>query len=377
MKKFIYLILILFLFFCCAPKQEKVDRIIEDGVEVVINHLEPYQTGNISSFNLEEIFKIDTEKDEIENLGISDIQGFEVNSEEEIFILKTRKGEGDFIFKFNRNGEFVESFGPQGEGPGEFQNPYHIALDNEDNIVIIDSGRPILLKYDKDGVFINDYKMTRGEVRVTSGPRANLLVLEGSFDPENGKQIFSLKLSNPDLEVLQPIDNYSFEWPPREKFRPTEPLFCWSASRDNIFVAKEGREYEIWVYDFNGKLIRKIKKEYKQIPVSEDYKKKLLKQFPDNLRNRIYFPEFHPPFQSLVAGDDGTLLVPTFEEGNIPGEFMFDIFNEDGVFIGRKSLNIWIWGGHLWVRIRANKLYCLKEKETGYKALFVYNMKWE
>jgi len=354
-----------------------VDRIIEDGVEVVINHLEPYQTGNISSFNLEEIFKIDTEKDEIENLGISDIQGFEVNSEEEIFILKTRKGEGDFIFKFNRNGEFVESFGPQGEGPGEFQNPYHIALDNEDNIVIIDSGRPILLKYDKDGVFINDYKMTRGEVRVTSGPRANLLVLEGSFDPENGKQIFSLKLSNPDLEVLQPIDNYSFEWPPREKFRPTEPLFCWSASRDNIFVAKEGREYEIWVYDFNGKLIRKIKKEYKQIPVSEDYKKKLLKQFPDNLRNRIYFPEFHPPFQSLVAGDDGTLLVPTFEEGNIPGEFMFDIFNEEGVFIGRKSLNILIREGHLWVRIRGNKLYCLKEEETGYKALFVYNMKWE
>ena len=377
MKKLICLVFILSLFSYCGPKQDKVERIIEDGVEVVINHLEPYQTGNISSFNLEEIFKIDTEEDEIVNLGIADILGFEVGSEGEIFILRAYKGEGDFIFKFDSSGKFVKSFGPQGEGPGEFRNPRHIALDREDNIVIIDFGRAILLKYDKDGVFVNDYKTTRGEVKVTSGPRANLLVLGASFDPENGKQIFSLKLLNPELELLQPIDNYSFEWPPREKFRATEPLFCWSASRDYIYVAKEDRGYEIWVYDFNGKLIHKIRKEYRKIPISENYKKKILKQFPDNLRNRLYFPEIHSPFQSLVSGDDGTLLVSTFEERNGPGEFMFDIFNEDGVFIGRKSLNIWIWEGHLWARIRANKFYCLRENESGYKEIMVYKMRWE
>ena len=377
MKKAALLVLILFLLFSCGPKQEKVERIIEDGVEVVINHLEPYKIGDASSFNLEEVFNIDTERDEIANLGIADIQGFGVNSVGEILILRTYSGEGDFIFKFDRNGEFIKSFGPFGEGPGEFQSPLHIALDSEDNIVIIDSGRPILLKYDKDGAFINDYEMTSGEAKVTSGPRAHLLVLGGSFYPENGKQKFSLKLLNPELEVLKPIDDYSFEWPPRERFRATEPLFCWSASCDNIFVAKEDRGYEIWVYDFNGKLIRKIRKEFRKIPVSENYKEKILKVFPENMRNRFYFPEFHPPFQSLAAGDDGTLLVSTFEEGNNAGELWFDIFNEEGVFIGRKSLNIWMWEGHLWARMKANKFYCLKEKDTGYKALYVYNMRWE
>jgi len=198
------------------------------------------------------------------------------------------------------------------------------------------------------------------------------------MDSEKGKAIYSssLKLLNPDLEVLQVIEEFSFEMSPG-KFRATEPLFCWSASRDNIYVANEGRGYEIWVYDFNGKLIRKIKKAYRQIPVSENYKKKILNSFPENIRNMAYFPEFHPPFQSLAAGDDGKLLVSTFEEGKNPGEFMFDIFNEEGVFIGRKSLNIFVWEGHLWAQIIANKLYCLKEKDTGYKALFVYNMKWE
>jgi len=382
MKKFgIFLYIVLFLLLC-GPKQDKVERKIENGVEIVINHLEPYKIGSQSSLTLEEILTIDTEDDEIANLGIPDIFGFEVNSLGEIFILRTITGEGDFIFKFNKNGEFIKSFGPQGQGPGEFQNPHHIALDSEDNIMIIDLGRGPLLKYNKDGIFINDYEMASGDIRVTPGPKANLLVMGHSYESDKGRPLntYSLKLLNPDLEVLQVIDEFSFEWR-QDKAKATEPIFCWSVSHDNIYVANENREYEIWVYDFNGKLIRKIQKQYRKIPVSENFKKKILKQFPEGMRDQmkdmLYFPEFHPPIQNLVAGDDGLLLVATFEEGNNPEEFMFDIFNEEGVFIGRKSLNIWIWEVHLWAQIKAGKFYVLREKESGYKELAVYNMIWK
>ena len=195
MKKLIYLTLILSIFFYCGPKQEKVERYMEDGVEVIVNHLEPYKIkGETRTLDLEEEFTIDTEKDEIANLGIPDILGFEVDSMGEIFILRTYHGEGDFIFKFDRNGEFIKSFGPKGQGPGEFQNPHHIALDSEDNIVILDFGKHPLLKYDKDGIFIDDYEMTGGDLKVTSGPRTNLLVLGSSFDPKNRKLLLFLKL---------------------------------------------------------------------------------------------------------------------------------------------------------------------------------------
>jgi len=382
MKKLIYLVLMLYLLFSCGSKQEKVEKTMENGVEIVINHLEPYKIGSQNSLTLEEILTIDTEDDEIANLGIPDIFGFEINSLGEIFILRTITGEGDFIFKFNKNGEFVKSFGPQGQGPGEFQNPHHIALDSEDNIMIIDLGRGPLLKYNKDGVFINDYEMASGDIRVTPGPSANLLVMGHSYGRDKGRALntYSLKLLNPDLEVLQVIDEFSFEWR-QDKVKATEPIFCWSVSRDNIYVANEDRGYEIWVYDFNGKLIRKIQKQYRQIPVSDNFKKKTLKQFPegmrDQMRDMLYFPESHPPIQNLVAGDDGLLLVSTFEEGENPEEFMFDIFNEEGVFIGRKSLNIWIWEVHLWARIKAGKFYVLREKESGYKELAVYDMIWK
>ena len=382
MKKLLYLILFLTLIYSCGPKQDQVDRIIEDGVEVVINHLEPYKISGQGSLTLEEILIIDTEDDEIAGLGINDIFGFEVNSFGEIFILRNIQGEGDFVFKFDRDGKFIMSFGPKGQGPGESQNPHHIAIDHRDNILIYDLGPQILHKYNKDGVLVNDYKMSGGETRVTSGPNANLLAMVHSSERDKDRMLNNLflKLLNPNFEVLQVIDAFSFEWRP-DKPNVVEPIFCWSVSRENIYVVNEDRGYEIWVHDFNGKLIRKIQKEYKQIPVSENFKNKILKQFPEGMREQmskmVYFPKFHPPVQNLVAGDDGLLLVSTFEEGGNPAEYMFDIFNEEGVFIGRISLNIWIWEAHLWARIRSDKLYCLEEKETGYKELIVYKMKWK
>lgn len=378
MKKFSILLVIMVLAISCGPKQEKVKRTMEDGVEVVINHLEPYQMSGRNSFRLEEILKIDTEDEEISDFGIPDIYGFVVNSLGEIFILRSYIGEGDCIFKFDGNGKFIKSFGPQGQGPGEFQNPHHIALDKEDNILILDFGKRTLLKYDRDGVFRKDYRKKIG-TSISSGPVANFLVLDKSLDPENGKLIYSssLKLMDPDLEVLQAIDELKVEMTSPGKIRALEPLFYWSTSDEKIYVANEKRGYEIWAYDSSGKLFRKIRKENRQMPVSETYKKKFLKQIPEDMKDMLYFPEYYPPFQSLTAGDDETLLVSTYEEGENPGEFMCDIFNKDGVFTGRKSLNIWVWEGHLWAKMIADKFYSLQEKNNGYKALYVYRIIWE
>jgi hypothetical protein len=217
MKKLGVLLCIVLFLLHCGPKQDKVERYIEDGVEVVINHLEPYNIGSQGSLMLEEILKIDTEDDEIANLGIPDIFGFDVNSYGEIYILRNIQGEGDFVFKFDSNGKFIKSFGSQGQGPGEFQNPRHIAIDHEDNILIYDLGPQILHKYDKDGVLVNDYKMSGGETRVTSSPNANLLTAVHSSERDKDRMLNThfLKLINPNFDVLQVIDEFSFEWETR------------------------------------------------------------------------------------------------------------------------------------------------------------------
>ena len=41
MKKLIYLVLVIIIFFHCAPKQDKVERIIENGVAHIMNPEKP------------------------------------------------------------------------------------------------------------------------------------------------------------------------------------------------------------------------------------------------------------------------------------------------------------------------------------------------
>ncbi len=66
MRKALCLILYLVLFLACGPKQNDVERVIEDGVEVVLNNIDPYTIkGMPKTFSLEEEIVIDTEKDEI------------------------------------------------------------------------------------------------------------------------------------------------------------------------------------------------------------------------------------------------------------------------------------------------------------------------
>jgi len=250
------------------------------------------------------------------------------------------------------------------------------------NILVFDLNTQTIRKYNQEGIFIEDLKLKGENAAVTPGPRENLLMIGREYDRDKETAIFiySLKLANSNLEVLQVLDEFRNEVSPNQlKFY--EPIFCCSTSKDNIYTANENRGYDIWVYDFNGKLVRKIKKEYKKIPVSEEFKKKILKQIPkemqEQLKDKLYFPEFQPPIQNLVTGENGLLMVATFETGGNPGEFLYDIFNPDGVFIGKTSLNIWLWEGILWAKIQADKFYILREKPNGYRELAVYNMIWE
>ena len=49
-----------------------------------------------------------------------------------------------------------------------------------------------------------------------------------------------------------------------------------------------------------------------------------------------------PPFHALFADDGDRLFVMTYEEGINPGEYMYDIFDPDGVCIGRSYKELFV-----------------------------------
>lgn len=114
MKKLIFLLFIITISIFCSPKSEQVEKFMEDGVEVIINYLEPYKIrGEPAILTLEKEFSIDFARDDIGELGIAGATVFEVDSLGNIYFFYADK-EGDLIFKFDPQGDYLTSFGTKG-----------------------------------------------------------------------------------------------------------------------------------------------------------------------------------------------------------------------------------------------------------------------
>ena len=315
----------------CGPGQSPVKRTMEGGVEVVFNRAEPFRSVKDSPFALEEVMRIDSEAE----TRIPDIFGFEVDAAGEVFVLRQYMGEGDFVFKFDAAGRFLKSFGRKGQGPGELENPHHIALGRDNRLLISDLGRSLVSEFDKDGAFVGTYPLERA-IRAGAGPGDTWITqtVDQKFEMDKIQMTWSAHLLDSTFKEIRELDSLKVQIS-RSDLRFPEPLLCWSASSDRAFVADEGHGYEIHIFRPDGTLERMIRKESAPIPISDEFKAKTLKPMPEPMQKAVQFPEFHTPFQSLAASDDGRLLVMTFEPGDRPGEFLFDVFDKDGALTGR------------------------------------------
>ena len=400
MKKLSYLLLIVFLLISCGPKKEKVQKTMEDGVEVILNHLEPYKIkGEPSALHLEEEFRIDTERREIAQLGLMDISGFDVNSEGEIFIFKPPTSEDNFVLKFNQEGYFVKAFGQKGVGPGMIQRPFYNPITGQDELPILDYAHKFLM-FGKDGDFLNETHIYVSSLNQTTmvlplenGSYIIRKSLRSSFTEDVNFILGLYRLDGieskevTDFKKIMELDRYTsylsyFRQRRGEKIRYPDHVSIWCVSKERIFVGNEKQGYEIRVYDFDGNLRRKIKKDYEPVKITEEFKKKInqrLEKAPPDYREKVYIPQHWPPFQSCFTDEEGRLFVMTYEKGENPGEYVHDIFSSDGAFIGKTNLEYYSANRMTPLKAMAKNdcLYCLREKENGNKELVVYKMKWK
>jgi len=393
MKKNLSLLLALLSLSFCTQTQDRVEKIMEDGVEVIVNHLEPYKIkGELTTLTLKEEFTIDLEKEEIAALGLTDIWGFDVNSEGDIYLFKPPTTQGDMVFRFDPKGNFISFFARRGQGPGEVENPSYQKINDQDELPITNPGRSEIMIFNKDGHLIKEIPIDlnigfMGNM-VYPLENRNYLIRRSLFNPSGGILTFALGLFNPDYKEIKELDRFEVVQPIRaSKFRLPMHVSTYCVSNENIYIANEERGYEIWVYDFDGNLLRKIRKNYEADKGSgklvQEIREKL-KDTPKVLTDKLYFPERWPPFQSIFTDDKARLYVMTFEEGNNPDENIFDIFNPEGIFIATASIHVSLNDPFFtpgmpldsWVTIKKDRLYCLREKSSGYKELVVYKTVW-
>ena len=66
-------------------------------------------------------------------------------------------GENNRVQKFDRNGNFIISWGKVGRDDGQFMNPTDIAVDSKNFIYVVDSGNNRIQKFDSNGKFLTKW----------------------------------------------------------------------------------------------------------------------------------------------------------------------------------------------------------------------------
>lgn len=349
---------------------------MEDGVEVVLNHIEPYKIkGESGNLLLEKEFTIDTENEDMLEIGLIDMETFYVDQDGNIYIIRWRSSE-NYLFKFDSKGNFIKSFIRYGQGPGEIEWGGTVLLNPQGEVIAKDPSKRKFLVYDRDGNFLRETHM---ENIYSLVPLENGKYFISWQDQAPGFLKNYIGICNSKFEDVKKLDTLQFPDPVNRRSVVNRDRMINEASKDRIYIGNLERGYEIRVYDLEGNLLQKIRKEYEPVEVSEEFKKAYFERFPKNspFRDNYYFTKNWPPFRYLFTDDRGRLFVMTYEEGINPGEYMYDIFSSDGAYIGRMSLGNVGRSFPFTARAKNDWLYSIKEKESGYKELAVYKMRWE
>ena len=382
--KMVPFVILLFLISGCA-KQDRIERVVENGVEVVINHEEPYRVNaQPASLVLEKETSIDMEKDDIARIGLPDVRGVRADSEGNIYLWRYERAE-KFLFKFDKKGTFLKSFGSKGQGPGEIQRVSYCSIDSRDNIIISDGANRKILFFNSIGEVSQEIRYPLNMTDAVPLENGKFLVIRHITDASGARSI-RLVLTDPDFEEINELD--VFKQPPfikggKNKMPLRAFLFEWRITKDKICIGNEQRGYEILVFDLEGNLQRKIRKEYRPLSLPEKLREEAedyLSKNP-NAKQWFYVPEEIPSYNSFFIDDEDRVYVMTYEKVLNEDEYVHDVFTSDGVYFARQSLKS--YGKVRWnleppsVVARNGRLYCLQEKESGYKELVVYKMRWE
>jgi hypothetical protein len=369
MKKLLWAILI-FLITINLAGADKIEVKTINGVQVVFNPKNPAPPkGEPTKLVLKEEFSLGEGKKEEEIF--SEISSIAVDDEGNIYLLDRKENK---ILVFDKKGKYLRSFGKKGQGPGEMSGPVGIHLTPAKELLVEDSLNQRFIFFSLDGKFLKSISTAKflALAGVELDSQGNMIAQHVVF--ANNKINREIKKFDKDLNPLFTIATYDFPNILVEKVNPFSFLIIYRVNKDGTILISNLDQYEIKVLNSEGKVIKRILKEYEPVKVTEEHKKEMLERLPPEtspFRDRIELPKALPPYRNFFLDEQGRIFVETFEKGKTKGEHLHDIFDAAGNYIARLALK---GEEHF---IKGEKLYSVEETEDGFQVLKCYSVRWE
>lgn len=196
----------------------------------------------------------------------------------------------------------------------------------------------------------------------------SIYAMTGTMDMEKGTSSYELKKFDSNLNFLNTV---AFIPGPKagERFDPFIPIFFWKIYENDNIIYGYQKNYELLVFNPEGKLIKKIVKEYTPVKITEEEKE----ESPgDDLPPLKYaLSDFHTAFYTFSLDDEGRIIVQTWEKTEDRERYYYDVFDPEGKYIAKVSFKFrpQIWKKH--------KLYTIEEDEEGFQMVKRYKVTWK
>jgi len=322
-------LLFVLIFIACGTKKTTVEII--DGVKHVHNRAP--LLGDESKVKLEFVQSIGELEGYDENLLLFRPSDVAQDQEGNIYILDS----GNFrVQKFNSKGDFIQSIGRRGPGPGEFQNIRSMDIDSDGNIYVNDVGSTRMQVFSTDGKLQNTILMENRVLDFRVLNNNNIVAWFGFTQKWEGK--------NPPLIAIYDLNGNLIK-----TFGESKDFGHPSVNFDgNTFVSTVSKNDEIYIsfigqnriekYTSNGNLQFRADRR-----LNYDFNPKIEKF---NLAGEEVSAKI-PPKISLGIGVDSKnrLWVATFgEQKENPMEMLdniyFEMYNENGHLLETIPINV-------------------------------------
>jgi hypothetical protein len=334
----------------------------ENGITVVRNPKTPLDDGKIPTLIKELGFGgAGASGDSV----IASAKTLAVDDGENIYVLD----EKDFAVKvFDKNGAFVRRFGQKGKGPGDLDKPTRISIDRSKNALVIVNGASGLSYFSFNGKFLKSF--TAGEANSAEYARADsagriILNSVRSQDVDHRWDVLSKfeTESGPPVEVKKTALGSPYDF--------LMPLVYWDIDEKGLVYYGYPKAYEIEIIGPQNQVVKKILKDYDPVEPGVEVKAQIdqtMKLMTPSLAAKAFVSKYHSAFINFLIDERGRLFVANWAKRG--KDSIYDVFDSEGRYVACFPLPFRP------VVFKKSKLYCIEEDADGYQAVTRYSVNW-
>ena len=360
------LLLAFFLVSACS-REEKIEIKKEDGVTVVYNPKKPVPLQGVpSTLSLKEELVLG--KTGNEEAMLLNPRAVEADQAGNIYVLDDKAVQ---IKVYDPQGNFIRAIGRRGQGPGEFQGPRGFYLTPQQSLAVCDSLSRQVVIFGLDGQFIRALPdKTRSFMEVKVKTEGDIIATQMVVGEEAREELIWF-----DSELKPLLTVASVQMAKYPVFNPFLPYIYFGFTADGNVLWGKTTEYVFNVVNAEGKIVRKIVKNYDpEILTQEDKDKKAKELFGEEgapSEVTIEWSKYFPAFQDFVMDERGWLYVRPYTKEKVEKGVIYDVFDADGRYVARVVLP------DRAIAIKYGKLYTIEEDAEGMRLVKRYALEWK